>query len=327
MNKNISKLLSALTSIGLVILIFIQVDIDQCSKIFIQTKVQYIYIVGFVLSPVLLILLVFRWKLILQDLDVNFSFFALFNSYTKGLLWGELTPGKIGEVLRVRYIYKYKKKNMIGLALLSIFIDRICDLLVLFIITIVSCIYFINNFNINYMFSVLMVAIVSVLSVFLSFCFRNKIGNGLKKIINVFLWKYRERFNIQYDNIIEGINKLNAKNIFIYIFITFTIWIVKVVSLPLFTLSLNIEIPLLYLFAVGIISVTISLLPISIAGIGTREIIFIYFLSYYKISPEASVLVSIMFYLFGIWSIALAIIMNVAYSQFKKLQSYKRFII
>jgi uncharacterized membrane protein YbhN (UPF0104 family) len=54
---------------------------------------------------------------------------------------------------------------------------------------------------------------------------------------------------------------------------------------------------------VGVLGVFISLVPISISGFGTRDAVFIYFLSLRDISAEYAVALSFLFLVHGIFGV------------------------
>jgi uncharacterized membrane protein YbhN (UPF0104 family) len=47
------------------------------------------------------------------------------------------------------------------------------------------------------------------------------------------------------------------------------------------------------------------MLPISISGFGTREAVFIFFLSFHSISSEKAVALSFLYLVFGAWTVAM----------------------
>ena len=58
-------------------------------------------------------------------------------------------------------------------------------------------------------------------------------------------------------------------------------------------LSFGINVPLVFFFAIVSLSSVITLIPISIQGLGTREAVLLYFFSYFSVDPSSTVLFSV----------------------------------
>ncbi len=72
-----------------------------------------------------------RWKVILQDLGIPLSLGQACNLYALGLGAGMVTPGQVGDAVKVAYV----RERGLGRALLSILLDRLWDILILLLLT------------------------------------------------------------------------------------------------------------------------------------------------------------------------------------------------
>jgi uncharacterized protein (TIRG00374 family) len=94
------------------------------------------------------ILRTFRLRLIFKGLNLDASYFTLYGSY--GIGWGinELTPGKVGDLVRIEVIRQKENNISLSKSLCGIGIERVIDLLLLFSITCIAF-FFMYLFNIQ----------------------------------------------------------------------------------------------------------------------------------------------------------------------------------
>jgi uncharacterized membrane protein YbhN (UPF0104 family) len=71
-----------------------------------------------------------RWQIILRDLNVSISFGEAVRLYALGLGAGMMTPGQVGDAVKVAYL----RERGLGRALLSVLLDRLWDVLVLLLL-------------------------------------------------------------------------------------------------------------------------------------------------------------------------------------------------
>ena len=109
----------------------------------------------------------------------------------------------------------------------------------------------------------------------------------------------KECFNEFYNNL-HTINQ-QKKQITYLLVITLTIWIIGAVQTYLVITALNINISFLYVLSFTPIIILVNLIPISISGIGTRDISMIYFFSLIGISATYAISASLLL-LFILWT-------------------------
>lgn len=184
-----------------------------------------------------------RWRLLLAERGVELSFFEAFRIFTLGLLAGLVTPGQLGELYKIVDIKKiggsYKDGFMSSMG------DRILDLL---LIMAMGGFYFLLKFFpkvdlfANIYFFSFALFIFSFLSTWLWLRFFKK---------NTYTsWKLISKISV----------------------LTFSAYVIYVFRLLILLWALEITLPLVFFTsAMGVMSI-ISLLPISIMGLGLREL-------------------------------------------------------
>ena len=151
-----------------------------------------------------------RLKLIFQGLNLNASYLTLYGSY--GIGWGvnELTPGKVGDLIRIEVIRQKESSITLSKSLCGIGIERVIDLLLLFSITCLALIlmYIFNiqgtsSLNLNFYIGVcgflLLGGAIALVILFIK-------TDWILNVIGRISQKLRELIEGFLRNFIEGIN-------------------------------------------------------------------------------------------------------------------------
>lgn len=256
-----------------------------------QIKRINLYLLFFVffLNFIIIFLYVYRWKIILDRMSIRSgNFWNLLVVWFKGFVTGYFTPGRVGEIYRAKLLYHQYPDSKIKLAL-SVFLDRIFDLTVLMVFSFFGFLYLL--IFIKYRMNILSYIILGSMSLaMMLIVVFNKytiilIYTVLKKVFP----KRRFRMIIQ---IKYSLSLLNTKSIHLCFLSTIINWLLTVVSVYILSISLSLDIPLHFLSAILPVSNVISVLPISISGIGTRDLFFVFILKFINISYNDSMLLS-----------------------------------
>lgn len=260
-------------------------------------------IVGIIfLIPVILIK-AWRWNYLKKIQGINYKFWDSFIIYQIGLAIGSVTPGQIGELIKIYYL---KTRCSIGKSLVSILVDRFMDVFYLIIVGYFGIIIYLREvgtkLNIIYIF-LLFSLILIIFGIHRDW--HKKIGkfffNKLMPLKYQMMWE--ENFSDFLNDLkLISINKyLNAS------ILTVLGWLAYYFQVYILTLSIGLEIPLmklaLALTAVGLL----SLLPISFLGIGTREAALILILKPFADIP-AIIIFSQLILLTNIFSILMGLV-------------------
>jgi len=181
--------------------------------------------------------------------------------------YGFVTPSKIGSILRAEYLKKYS--GNIGKGISNFVIDKILDLSSLFILAIGFSFMLGEKFD----FIPLQVVIILFL-VFLLFSLILVKEKWLRAISRRFKWaipkKLTEKLRLVSKSFYED---MPDKTFLIGVFIVniFT-WILIYLVSYFIGLSLGINVPFYYFLAIMPIATLVAQIPITINGLGTREV-------------------------------------------------------
>ncbi len=236
-----------------------------------------ISLVGF-----LLITQTLKWHVIARKQKMKISFIESFKINLISGFYGFVTPSKMGTLVRADYLKKYSKDMGKGLA--NFVIDKILDIISVFLIFFV----FFMNFKEKFSFVpiVFFVLIFVGLILFLFFIFEKR---WVKPLLKFLLEKFApkkivEKIKINFNSFHDDIPE--KKYFPIFIFLNILNWILTYFITFIVGMAVGVNLNFVYFLAILPISTIISLIPITINGLGTREATLISLFALFGISSE-----------------------------------------
>jgi glycosyltransferase 2 family protein len=266
----------------LLTLLFRKIDISLFSEVLRNANLS-IFLVCFFFYIFLYIPLAYRWKLLLIVIGIKVPIIRLFKTYLIGTFFNRFLPTTIGGDL-ARGFDLYRSTQMGREITVSIFIERFLGFTSLMIIAVSAlCISYTSLRDLHLAWLVLGVAIVYFF---------------------VLLVLFLPTITINYDQILKKLtlyrigDKLNVIPRAITLYRTSPSVLIKTILLSLILQSLTIfiyyilsnalhlSIPLMYMFLFFPIINMVSMIPISLGGLGLREGMTIYL--FQKIGVESA---------------------------------------
>jgi glycosyltransferase 2 family protein len=250
---------------------------------------------------------VLKWKWITNIISREFSFADAMISYLVGIAFSTVTPAKMGDVLRIFYV---KKKDVeYGDAVSALIMDRIIDMLMLFLIGILALLMFSWFYGIQVIPVWIVALIAAAFVVFVIVIFNRRIMEAVcMPLIRVLIpERWKERVMVQFNHYFIGLNMLlNAPaSMAKAVSAGLVSWILPFFYAYFMALALSISLPLNFFVVIIPIIAIIELLPVSISGIGTRDLALIYLFGLQGVSPEAAVAFSILYLFICYWMIGI----------------------
>lgn len=235
-----------------------------------------------------------RWKILLKAQGITETIFSLIQINFISVFLGILLPSSIGyDAIRILIIEK-RNRDKIGNGGATVIVERFLGIYVLSVIGIIGSIYSVaNGGSVNILYTIVLVNIIITL---IFFVFRS------------------EYLYARVSSLLSGTNKFAVfKRYFIKIYASFNSFDFKkiVVSiLPLIMLfqfsniicgilifkAFDITLPIYSHLAFFPLISIISIIPVSISGLGLREGAFVYFYGIIGIDGDISFLVSLIYY-------------------------------
>jgi len=247
------------------------------------------FFISFFLIPFVIFIKSYRWLILLNLFSINLSKSSSFLIYSGSLFYSVISPGGIlGELTKVLHLKNDKKIKLIETTS-SVIFDRIFDLSIILIIGIFSITFYkYEHLLFSVSITLLMIFLVYKITSSQLFC-----KNILKINLNI--------KGFQLHDFILFMNSffvtLTFKKIYRCIVLTFFSQIIAIIQLHYICQILQLDFSILFIFVINSLSVLISLLPISIAGIGNRDALLIYIFYLEGIAKEYAVIFSTLYLL------------------------------
>ena len=299
------KILS-LVGLALFIIILSQINLDALIRIIANTNVQFLFL-AFLINCVAIVLKSLKWKIIVNSVKPDFSLRESIVAFFVGFSFSTITPAKLGDFIKVLYITD--EKCSLGKSLSTLVIDRLIDIILLFSIAIVS----LYGFSFFYHIGILSLGtIVLIIAVILTGLYivinRPLLSVLLKPFFNIFVPKHlKNKIALYYDDFFTGLYMFyhDWPRFLSSIGIGIISWIPPFFYGYLLALSIGIDTGVLFFALVIPLLSLLDLLPISISGIGTRDVALIFLFGLQGILPEEAVAFSLLYLFMSYWLVAL----------------------
>jgi uncharacterized protein (TIRG00374 family) len=246
-----------------------------------------VYAIAFLSSAIFKAL---RWRTVLlhQSIPVGFSK-ALRITLVTGM-WGVLTPGKAGEIAKIAYL-DYPQLSLTR-RLVSVVLDRLYDVIFLGLFGAVGLLYFLDTFA-GVSSSEIGVALLVLATAFLFVRYRHVASGYLRRILRLIcsptvyslIAKEWEVFAAEWSGALTPtLATMSCYSVFVYFsYFTQVFAVAK---------GYRVEVPFIYLAMCASLSALVTLVPITVGGVGTREGVFIVLLGKVAVPKETAALIS-----------------------------------
>ena len=312
------KWLFYLTGIAVFVVILSRIDLTALCKNIISVDPLFLG-VAVLVQLLTCILKSERWRATLSIYQ-RLPFASILNVYVYGIICASVTPGKIGVGVMAPLIKN--RRLSYSQIFFSILVDRALDIISIVLVGYVGLIFLKDVVGINGL--LLLELGIGLLFLFLFMCyFLKRSLRKERKLVNTedggrgLIKRIYNKYNLIVDNISTfarnpsrnllkiflEINIINALHYFFYF-----------VTLYFIVLSIGLDVSFVFILLSYSVVALLGMLPISISGIGTRDISLIFFFNLIGIPAEKAIAVSMVdlivvkygtvFVLFGILNIA-----------------------
>ncbi len=285
MQKNLKKYLR-LQGIIVFGIILWRIDLKSVYNILRNSRLEYLA-GGLLLVVVILAVKSLRWRYLMHLQGINFSHWDTFLMFSAGIFWGVLTPARVGELSKSLYLTK--RGYSLGKASASVVYDRLIDIFVLLLIGYGSMMASLSVIEKKATYLVIILGLLAGIAIglFLHTGSRERLRRFFFQILMPKVGQGKLKLNI--DEFFESLQDYKLRHMtyplaltvlsrFVYFLITF-----------IFAKSLSIPISFIYNVVCVSFSTFIAMLPISVAGLGTRDATLILLFSLVGLSKERAV--------------------------------------
>jgi uncharacterized protein (TIRG00374 family) len=293
--------------IGIAVFLVILVNLDTRAILTALLSVNYYYLIAALLiNGLIVVIKAKKWKIIVDSIRSGFPLWQSIIGFLVGFSLSTLTPAKVGDA--ARFLYVRDESCTTGMALSTVVIDRIIDLVLLFAFGIIAMIAFSLIRGVEILSGGLLLVLAGAI-IFGIYAVSRK--NYMEKILRPFFGvfvppRYRNQVSGYFNDFYSGLEQFLASRSKVLGCVAAGIvsWLLAVVYAALLGRAIGIDVGYYMFLVIPIISV-VDLLPISISGIGTRDATLLYLFGIIGIAPETIVAFSILYLVFSYWFIAL----------------------
>ena len=261
MAKKIKTTLKIVISIALIYFVLKQIDYKELISLLKKSNLLYLA-VAFILFNISKILSSIRLNLYFKEIGIDLNEINNLILYYVGMFYNLFLPGGIGGDGYKAYLLKKRFNIKVTHILKALFFDRVSGLVAL--IFLASTLFIFSQYAItplNYL------SIITIILTYPIFYF-------VSKRYNIFL-KY--------------FTKTTLLGLLVQIF--------QLLSAIAIIYALPKEAPLIEFLVLFLISSVVAILPITIGGVGVRELTFLYGLTYIGVNADIGVAFSFLFFL------------------------------
>jgi len=301
--------------IGIIILIYLlsTVDLPAVFDIFSRIPLFYAFLCLFSVVPIVISTNI-QWQILLKKQKIHVSFpYSLKNIFI-GYFYGFITPGGFGAYIKALYL-KHESRQPLPKCISNIITFNTIDFLSLLVLGLIGSFFLSSRFP--YLFVTIVIVSIIVSSLFLFFLKKEKSKVVFTKIVQSNIFSVvKDRLEDPIETFYE--NLPSFKDVLLPFFLSIFGWIVRFSELYLISRLFDIEVPYIsFIFIIAVANVVASL-PISIYGLGTREITLISLFSIFAVAPEKIISLSL-FWFAVIWLLPSIVGAIITFFESKKL--------
>lgn len=206
-----------------------------------------------------------RWRGLLAARGYRYPLGRTYAAVLSSLSLGMLTPGRVGDALRIQYV-KREIDTPYTEGLAATLMDRFCDLYVLAGVAALGVVHFASILRSDLTYATwvaVAIALVAPLSL---------LAKGPAELFGRVLRRFTERWHASLDGLLKGLRALVGESLVYAVPLTIVAFAVNYLQGWLIARAIGID--LSYIDVASLLAATslLGLLPISISGIGVREL-------------------------------------------------------
>ena len=251
-------------AIGIILVILLFLFVSPSAVIQSLQSINPIFLVCAVMVyAVSLLILTIRWRIIIAHMGGYIPLSEAYQAFTGGVLYSDFTPGRIGDFTRAILV---KERIGIHKGTVSVFIDRYIDIIVLTGLGIAALVIYSSRFASILPLFALIVLLIIFAGVTVLFLQNTWIFSSMKKIPYFNIPESASHLQNALSEFRDG-KKVIAEGIFL----TILAWVTHALRIILISMGLGYTLPLPdFILILPLIS-ALSLVPVTISGLGLVE--------------------------------------------------------
>ncbi len=271
MNVKAKRIVIGISTIILIIIMIILIDIRIILEYLMKISF-YGLILFFLIYTIAFIFRTYRLKMIFQGLNLDSSFLTLYCAFGIGWSINEITPSKLGDLVRIEFINEKEKNIGLSNSICGIAIERFIDLIILMIITCFALLYlYISNIGgntiLNLHFYVILgiILVIGGLIALIFLVFKTDLILTILGKISLNLRNKAESFIMQFLGGLKKFRRNKKKMIYVFILSILT-WFFETLTLVILFYFTGYEINIFIIIFAQIVIFFTKTFPITPGG-------------------------------------------------------------
>jgi len=290
--KSLKKILPVLGLILFFYLIYTS-DLEKIKTIIISMN-PALLIIALILTLPRTLLRNYAWQIIQKEQNINIKYWESLKIFLIGFFYCSITPGYIGHLMRVPYLKEHTRQPY-GKLFVNTLIETIVHSISLYILISIGLILVIDLAPETRNITVIWILWI-IVNIIVIYYFINK-NRGEKLLYNLIKIVIIKKLSKNLKSFISTFytDFPNIKKLITPLLIGIVTWIIAFTQEYMFVISFGINIPYIYFIFLFPIANIIGFIPVTFAGIGTREAtaILIFTTLFTNVSKEEILLVSL----------------------------------
>ncbi len=248
-----------------------------------------------------------RWWLLLRGAGIGYARWRSSMVWAIGFFAAAITPGKVGDAVRALYVSRETGRG-VGSAFLTVFIDRLMDLVTVLVFGVVTIVIFSYRYTDMPSIWVIVTASVALLGLLYLALHRELMRKLLGPLFRALTpARYRPQLTAEVHGFYDALAlyRKDRMSTVIAALLTLVFWASVILLAYAVTWVLGIDVSFGYIALMMPMVTLVEIIPISVSGIGTREAAVIFFFSAVKIGNAEAVAFSITYLIVGTYLTAL----------------------
>jgi len=281
-----------LISLGLLAFLLSRTDLQAIGALFRSLRLPLL-VLSLLLYILTQILSSLRWRCLLQAEQINLSFWKLILLYFEGMFFNLMLPTLIGgDVVRGYHVFRLTRRHEASLA--SILVERLSGYVAMIMIACIALIPaypYLHDPAVVWLTAASAAALIGVIAGLLS----DQVQTLFFRLLNT---AGLTRFHETLHGLYEAVQRYwrHRRALLLAVGLSLILQSLGIIIFYLISRSLNFLVPLRYFFLFVPLITVVSMLPISVAGLGVREASSVYFFAKVGLDSASAMSLSLLWF-------------------------------
>jgi len=266
------KLKKYISIIGVLLFVYILIKL-KISAVFreVVNVNLYYFIVGLIFAIFFIIFQTSKWLMIAYKQNIILPFFEAIKINLMTHFYGFITPGRVGVIMRANYLKKYTKT--IGGGICNFTLDKVLEISSVLFIAIISSLIFQQKFNVIPL-PVSLILFFGMIILTIIFIDKNRSKFLLKFVyLKLIPEKIKDKAKLTFNSFYENMPK--KRSFVLFFLLNLLTWMTIYTTAFFIGKSLGINLPFIYFLAILPLGTLVAFIPITLSGLGTRDLVLI----------------------------------------------------